>query len=77
MIDRFYAINGQIKGHYKKAAYLMTYADTSSKEAEPMLVHYRTLMEYLGGKAWAKLSRQAYGQQAPSATQTMENKLIS
>ena len=55
----------------------MTYADTSSKEAEPMLVHYRTLMEYLGGKAWAKLSRQAYGQQAPSATQTMENKFIS
>ena len=48
VIDRFYAINGQIKGHYKKAAYLMTYADTAKKEAEPMLLHYRTLMDYLG-----------------------------
>lgn len=48
VIDRFYAINGQIKGASKKAAFLMTYADTSQKEAEPMLVHYRTLMDYLG-----------------------------
>lgn len=48
VIDRFYAINGQIKDHYKKAAYLMTYADTARKEAEPMLVHYHMLMEYLG-----------------------------
>lgn len=48
VIDRFYAINGQIKGASKKAAFLMTYADTSAKEAEPMLVHYRTLTDYLG-----------------------------
>lgn len=48
VIDRFYAINGQIKGVAKKAAFLMTYADTSTKEAEPMLVHYHTLMDYLG-----------------------------
>ena len=48
VIDRFYAINGQIKGHYKKVAFLMTYADTEKKEAEPMLLHYHTLMEYLG-----------------------------
>ncbi len=48
VIDRFYAINGQIKGAHKKAAFLMTYADTSRKEAEPMLVHYHTLMDYLG-----------------------------
>ncbi len=48
VIDRFYAINGQIKGASKKAAFLMTYADTSKKEAEPMLLHYRTLMDYLG-----------------------------
>ena len=48
VIDRFYAINGQIKGARKKAAFLMTYADTSRKEAEPMLVHYHTLMDYLG-----------------------------
>ena len=51
VIDRFYAINGQIKGASKKAASLMTYADTSAKEAEPMLVHYRTLMDYLGWKS--------------------------
>ena len=48
VIDRFYAINGQIKGTSKKAASLMTYADTAKKEAEPMLVHYHTLMDYLG-----------------------------
>ena len=48
VIDRFYAINGQIKGAPKKAAFLMTYADTSRTEAEPMLVHYHTLMDYLG-----------------------------
>ena len=48
VIDRFYAINGQIKGSPKKAAFLMTYADTSRKEAEPMLLHYRTLLDYLG-----------------------------
>ena len=48
VIDRFYAINGQIKGVTKKAAFLMTYADTSKKEAEPMLVHYHMLMDYLG-----------------------------
>lgn len=48
VIDRFYAINGQIKGAPKKAAFLMTYADTAAREAEPMLVHYRMLMDYLG-----------------------------
>ena len=48
VIDRFYAINGQIKGAPKKAAFLMTYADTARKEAEPMLAHYRTLLDYLG-----------------------------
>lgn len=48
VIDRFYAINGQIKGASKKAAFLMTYANTSGKEAEPILAHYHTLMDYLG-----------------------------
>lgn len=48
VIDRFYAINGKIKGHYKKAAYLMTYANTAKSDAEPMLQHYRTMMDYLG-----------------------------
>ncbi len=47
VIDRFYAINGQIKGAPKKAAYLMTYADTAAREAEPMLVHYHMLIDYL------------------------------
>lgn len=48
VIDRFYAINGQVKSSPKKAALLMTYADTAKKEAEPILSHYRTLTEYLG-----------------------------
>ena len=48
VIDRFYAINGQIKGAPKKTAFLMTYADTAKEEAEPMLMCYRTLMDYLG-----------------------------
>lgn len=48
VIDRFYAINGQIKGARKKSAFLMTYANSSSKDAEPMLVHYHTLVDYLG-----------------------------
>lgn len=48
VIDRFYSVNGQIKGAHKKAALLMTYADTSDKEAEPMLAHYATLLHYLG-----------------------------
>lgn len=26
----------------------MTYADTAKEEAEPILLHYRTLMNYLG-----------------------------
>ena len=43
----------QIKGASKKAAFLMTYADTAKKEAEPMLVHYHTLMDYLG---WTSVS---------------------
>lgn len=48
VIDRFYAINGQIKGMIKKAAFIMTYADTSEKKAEPMLAHYHKLIDYLG-----------------------------
>lgn len=48
VIDRFYAINEQIKGAQKKAAFLMTYADTATDEAQPMLLHYHTLLRYLG-----------------------------
>ena len=46
-IDRFYAINGQIHVP-KKAALIMTYADTSEKEAKPIISHYETLLNYLG-----------------------------
>lgn len=49
-IDRFYAINGKIKGAAKKTAFLMTYANTADSEAEPMRLHYKTLASYLGWK---------------------------
>lgn len=75
VIDRFYAINGQIKDNPKKAAFLMTYADTAKKEAEPMLLHYNTLLEYLGWESvgtvvasgvWTagSVKNTSYGQQA-------------
>lgn len=48
VIDRFYALNGRIKGASKKTAFLMAYADTAEREAQPMLLHYRTLARYLG-----------------------------
>ena len=47
VIDRFYAINGQIHVP-KKAALLMTYANTSSKDAQPIINHYEVLLDYLG-----------------------------
>ncbi len=47
VIDRFYAVNGQIHTP-KKSALIMTYADTSSKEAQPIISHYETLLNYLG-----------------------------
>ena len=47
VIDRFYAINGQIHVP-KKAVLLMTYADTSAKEAQPIINHYEALLNYLG-----------------------------
>ena len=50
VIDRFYALNGQIKGNVKQSALLMAYADTAPEEAEPMLSHYHTLLRYLGWK---------------------------
>ena len=50
VIDRFYAINGQIKGASKKAVFMMAYADTSNTEAEAMTSHYKTLIKYLGWK---------------------------
>lgn len=53
VIDRFYAINGRIHAP-KKAALLMTYADTSASEAKPILAHYETLLNYLG---WSDAGR--------------------
>ncbi len=50
VIDRFYAINSQIKGTSKKAVFMMAYADTSKSEAEAMTAHYKTLIKYLGWK---------------------------
>ena len=34
----------------KQAAFIMAYADTDPKEAEPMVSHYKTLLNYLGWK---------------------------
>ena len=47
VVDRFYALNGRIHVP-KKAVLLMTYANTSPAEAEPILSHYGVLLNYLG-----------------------------
>lgn len=47
VIDRFYSINGKIHTP-KKSALILTYADTSAKEAEPIKKHYEVLLNYLG-----------------------------
>lgn len=49
VIDRFYAINGQIH-RPKQATLLMTYAETSAAVAEPIKSHYDALLNYLGWK---------------------------
>jgi multimeric flavodoxin WrbA len=48
-IDRFYAMNTRLRG--KKTTLLMAYADTSAKEAQPLLSHYHALTDYLGWKS--------------------------
>lgn len=48
VIDRFYAINGRIKGVPKKTALLMAYADTDERSAQAMLLQYRLMAAYLG-----------------------------
>ena len=53
VIDRFYAINGSIHVP-KKAALLMTYANTAPSEAKPILAHYEVLLNYLG---WSDAGR--------------------
>ncbi len=47
VIDRFYAINGKIHVS-KKSVLILTYADTSSREAQPIISHYDILLNYLG-----------------------------
>lgn len=49
VIDRFYALNGQIHVP-KKGVLLMTYANTAKKQAIPIESHYDTLLDYLGWK---------------------------
>ena len=46
VIDRFYSVNGQIS-RPKKAVLLLTYADISPKEAEPIISHYESMIRYL------------------------------
>lgn len=47
VIDRFYAINGKIHCP-KKAALLMTYANSAASQAQPIKSHYAVLLDYLG-----------------------------
>ena len=47
VIDRFYAINGQIH-RPKKAALIMTYADNSPEKENVIINHYKVLLNYLG-----------------------------
>ncbi len=74
VIDRFYAINGQIH-RPKKAVLLMTYANSAASEAVPIKSHYDVLLKYLGWEdagqiiaagVWpvGAVNRTAYPQQA-------------
>lgn len=47
VIDRFYAINGQIHAP-KKGVLLMTYANSAKSQAVPIEKHYEVLLDYLG-----------------------------
>ncbi len=47
VIDRFYAINGQIHVP-KRGVLLMTYANTAASHAKPIIAHYEALIDYLG-----------------------------
>lgn len=53
VIDRFYAINGRIHVP-KRAALLMTYANTAPSQAAPIAAHYDVLLDYLG---WSDAGR--------------------
>ncbi len=53
VIDRFYAVDDKIHGG-KKAALLLTLADTDSVTAKPALAHYEGICGYLG---WQDVGR--------------------
>lgn len=53
VIDRFYAINGEI--HIpKKAVLMMTYANNSKRDESPIITYYEVLLDYLG---WTDVGR--------------------
>lgn len=54
VIDRFYSANRDIK-KTKKAVLLLSYADNADKSAEPILSHYRQLIDYLGWKNYGEI----------------------
>ncbi|MDO5115656.1 MAG: flavodoxin family protein [Synergistaceae bacterium] len=47
VIDRFYAVNGEIHVP-KRAVLMMTYANSAASEAQPIISHYELLLSYLG-----------------------------
>lgn len=47
VIDRFYAINGQIHKP-KKSVLLLTYANNSTQYEQPIITYYEQLLNYLG-----------------------------
>ena len=53
VIDRFYVINGSIHVP-KRAALLMTYANTAAMDVKPIISHYEVLLNYLG---WSDAGR--------------------
>lgn len=48
IIDRFYAIDGRLRGSGKKTALLAACADGDPATFEPLLQHYRAIARYLG-----------------------------
>lgn len=54
VVDRFYATNGQIHVP-KKAALILTYADTQKFKAVPIDSWYDTLVKYLGWESLGKI----------------------
>ena len=77
VIDRFYAINCQIKGAPKKAAFLMTYADTARKEPSRCSPTTARCWTTWAGPAWARWWHRACGQRAACAAPTTPGRLTA